>query len=129
MRTNLLWYRSHGHRLRPPVVFPTTPHVTQLGHDFLREQRRVLAGALFIQIAELAEHHQMADVEHRDGLLQAVTHGGRAASNHIALFDEVLPLEVLTDPLCFFTDLRADTRADGLDRPITRGLGKARIDM
>jgi hypothetical protein len=111
------------------MVLATTPHVAQVGHDFLREQRSVLSGALFIQIAELAEHHQMADVEHLDGLLQAFAHGCRAASNHIALFDEVLPLEVLADPLRFFIDLRSDAGANGLDRPIARGLGVARIDL
>jgi hypothetical protein len=56
-----LRHRSHGHRLRPPMVLATTPHVAQVGHDFLREQRSVLSGVLFIQIAELAEHHQMAE--------------------------------------------------------------------
>jgi hypothetical protein len=111
------------------MVLTTTPHVAQVGHDFLREHRRVHSGVLFIQIAELAKHHQMADVEHLDSLLQAFAHSCRAASNHIALFDEVLRLEVLADPLRFFIDLRSDAGANGLDRPIARGLGVARIDM
>src|SRR5919109_5576149 len=124
-----LRHRPHGHRLWPPMVLPTTPHVAEVGDDLLREQFGVLLGTPFIQIAELAKHHQMADVEHLDGILQTFTHGSRAAGDHIALFDKILPREVFAYPLRFVADLRADASADGLDRSIARGLGIARIDM
>src|SRR5260370_13831136 len=95
--TGLAW-RAGGlpaaaQALRPPVVLPALviPDLAQPGQHLAREEIDVLERQLVRHRADLHQHHQVADVETLDDLLdQTPLDGGRAARDHVALLHEVL---------------------------------------
>src|SRR5215469_7048895 len=55
--------RVAGHRPWPPPVLPFGKQIGQLRHDLFGEELGVVLGEVLAYVAELEQHHQMADIE------------------------------------------------------------------
>ncbi len=104
--------------------------MAQLRHHLAREARGVVERGLVRHVAEVHEQHQVADLHAIGHVVEPVDDGLRAARDHAAAVDDLLPGEKLALHLRGrVAHLAAHALADGGDAGVAGRAGIARIDV
>ena len=111
------------------MILVIAPQAAQVRHDVLGKALGVFACQFVAHVADLAQQHGIADAHVGERLAQSVAYGGGAAGHYVAVFNEVLPFQLLACRRGDTADLRGESRPHGGHGAIAWRVGETGVDV